>query len=144
MFARTAANRWYTRPAIKRRSFARQIAAMLGGTHTLKWRTEKPRENSSAKLAAWNLRAMAIKKTENSALDFAMGSRGGFGMTDQNVLFRYKTAIAVYKEWLKKGLITQEEYRVISTTLADNLGISSKSIYCENDLLCVEFRANMG
>lgn len=65
-------------------------------------------------------------------------------MSKDEAVLRYKTAMSVFKNWLENGVINEEELLALSTNLADKYGLSSCSIYLENDLLCKENRANMG
>ena len=64
-------------------------------------------------------------------------------MTKDEAILRYKTAAAVFKKWLAEGLITDGEFSAIHTMVAEKYGLSSCSIFLENDLLCKEIRANI-
>ena len=61
-------------------------------------------------------------------------------MDKDDSILRYKTSMAVFKKWLDEGVITKGDFRAIGTTLADKYGLSSCSIFLENDLLCKEKR----
>jgi hypothetical protein len=54
---------------------------------------------------------------------------------DHASLIRYKTAMAVFKGWLAKGAITEADLQAIGTIIAKKHGLSSCSIFLENDLL---------
>jgi hypothetical protein len=41
----------------------------------------------------------------------------------------YKATLSVFKKWLVQGLITQADYDVIDTIVAEKYGLSSCSIY---------------
>jgi hypothetical protein len=43
----------------------------------------------------------------------------------------YKAALAVFKKWLQREIITAEDFAIISTKTAEKYGISSTSIYLE-------------
>ena len=64
-------------------------------------------------------------------------------MNKKEAIFRYKTAMALFKNWRKEGVISSSDLSEISTILAEKYGLSSYSIYLENDLLCKENRANI-
>ncbi len=65
-------------------------------------------------------------------------------MSKEDALLHYKAAIAVLKNWLAKGVITNADLLEIDTILARKYGLSSCSIYLENDLLCKENRVIYG
>jgi len=60
-------------------------------------------------------------------------------MNKNEAILRYKTSMSVFKGWRESGLISGEELSEIDTMLALKYGVSSCSIYRENDLIC---RAN--
>lgn len=64
-------------------------------------------------------------------------------MSKEEAILRYKAAMSVFKNWLANGAISADDLRLISTTLARKYGLSSSSIFLENDLLCKEKRANI-
>jgi hypothetical protein len=59
-------------------------------------------------------------------------------MNKETAILGYKTAMSVFKGWRQHGWISDEELSAIDTMLARKYGLSSCSIYRENDLL---FRA---
>lgn len=61
-------------------------------------------------------------------------------MSKKETILRYKTSMAVFKKWLESGVITESDLLEISTTLAEKYGLSSLSIFLENDLLCKKNR----
>jgi len=64
-------------------------------------------------------------------------------MSKEEAVLRYKAAMSVFKNWFSDGVISADDLRVISTTLAQKYGLSSSSIFLDNDLLCRENRANI-
>ncbi|MEN8494708.1 SHOCT domain-containing protein [Dehalococcoides sp. THU3] len=65
-------------------------------------------------------------------------------MTKEEALLHYKAAMAVFKNWLAEGAISNADLLEIDTMLARKYGLSSCSIYLENDLLCKENRVIYG
>lgn len=65
-------------------------------------------------------------------------------MSKDEAILGYKTSMAVFKSLLASGVISEPDLREISTTLARKYGLSSCSIYLENDLLCREKRVIYG
>jgi len=65
-------------------------------------------------------------------------------MSKEEALLRYKASISVFKKWFDDGVITEIDLRSINTMLAQKYGLSSCSIYLENDLLCKEKRVIYG
>jgi len=61
-------------------------------------------------------------------------------MNKDEAILRYKTAMAVFKKWYTEGSITDADLLALSTKLARKYGLSSYSIYLENDLLYNENR----
>ena len=55
----------------------------------------------------------------------------------------YKSAMAQAGVMLSKGIITAEEYAIIDTMMAEKYGLSSYSVFRENDLLYSSIRGNM-
>ncbi|MDR0883424.1 MAG: hypothetical protein LBN05_02290 [Oscillospiraceae bacterium] len=53
-------------------------------------------------------------------------------MSKQEAVMHYKAAIAVFRKWLESGLITAEDFAIISTNTAEKYGISSMSIFFES------------
>ena len=64
-------------------------------------------------------------------------------MDKDEALLRYKAAISIFKNWRENDAITEDDFSEISTILARKYGLSPLSIFLENDLLCVENRANI-
>ena len=65
-------------------------------------------------------------------------------MSKEEALLHYKAAMAVFKNWLAEGAISSADLLEIDTMLARKYGLSSCSIYLENDLLCKENRVIYG
>ena len=65
-------------------------------------------------------------------------------MSKEEAILRYKTAMSVFKKWLSDGVISADDLLEIDTMLAQKYGLSSCSIYLENDLLCREKRGIYG
>ena len=56
-------------------------------------------------------------------------------MIKEEAILGYKTSMSVFKGWRENGLISGEELSEIDTIIANKYGISSCSIYRENDLI---------
>ena len=65
-------------------------------------------------------------------------------MSKENAILRYKTSMAVFKSWLIEGVISDADLLEINTMLAHKYGLSSCSIFLENDLLCKKNRGIYG
>lgn len=65
-------------------------------------------------------------------------------MSKQEAILRYKASMAVFKNWRAAGVISDADLLVIVTMLAKKYGLSSCSIFLENDLLCKEIRGING
>ena len=65
-------------------------------------------------------------------------------MSKGDAIFRYKTAMSIFKNWLATGVISATDLLEIDTILAQKYGLSSHSIFLENDLLCKENRGIYG
>ena len=65
-------------------------------------------------------------------------------MSKEDGILRYKTAMAVFKNWLATGVISATDLVEINTILAQKYGLSTRSIFLENDLLCEENRGIYG
>ena len=65
-------------------------------------------------------------------------------MSKEDGILRYKTAMAVFKNWLAEGVLSDADLVEIDTILAQKYGLSSCSIFLENDLLCKEKRVIYG
>lgn len=61
-------------------------------------------------------------------------------MSKDEAILRYKSSMAVFKKWLAEGAINEADLLAIGTTLTKKYGLSSCSIFLENDLLCGENR----
>lgn len=55
----------------------------------------------------------------------------------------YKSAMAQARRMLSEGIINEAEYTIIDTTMAEKYGLSSCSIFRENELLYNSIRGNM-
>jgi hypothetical protein len=65
-------------------------------------------------------------------------------MSKEDAILRYKAAMAVFKNWLAAGVISNVDLLEIDTLLAQKYGLSSCSIFLENDLLYKETRGIYG
>ena len=65
-------------------------------------------------------------------------------MSKGDAIFRYKTAMSIFKNWLATGVISVTDLLEINTILAQKYGLSTRSIFLENDLLCEENRGIYG
>ena len=61
---------------------------------------------------------------------------------DERIL-DYKSAMAQARRMLSAGIITEDEYDIIDTMMATKYGLSSCSLFRENDLLYSSIRGNM-
>jgi len=52
-------------------------------------------------------------------------------MSREEAILRYKAAMAVCKCWLSGGVISADDFSIISTRLAQKYGLSSFSIYID-------------
>ena len=64
-------------------------------------------------------------------------------MTKTEAIIHYKAAVAVFEKWLLEGFISSEEFTKIDIMTAEKYGLSSCSIYRQNELLCEKNRANI-
>lgn len=55
----------------------------------------------------------------------------------------YKTGLALMKEMRSAGIITDEDYRIMCTVLAEKHGLKSSTIFAEFDLISVENNGNI-
>ena len=55
----------------------------------------------------------------------------------------YKSVMAQARRLLSAGIVTEAEYAIIDTTMAEKYGLSSCSIFRENELLYNSIRGNM-
>lgn len=65
-------------------------------------------------------------------------------MSKEDAIIRYKTSMAVFKNWLAAGVISDADLLEIKTMLAQKYSLSSCSIFLENALLCKENRGING
>ena len=65
-------------------------------------------------------------------------------MSKGDAILRYKTAMSIFKNWLATGIISATDLLEINTILAQKYGLSSCSIFLENDLLYEETRGING
>lgn len=55
----------------------------------------------------------------------------------------YKSAMAQARQMLSGGIINADEYAIIDTMMAEKYGLSSCSLFRENDLIYSSIRGNM-
>ena len=65
-------------------------------------------------------------------------------MDKDEAILGYKTSMSVFKRWRERGLISKEELSAIDTMLTEKYGLSSYSIYRENDLILQQNRVIYG
>ena len=65
-------------------------------------------------------------------------------MSKEDAILRYKTAMSIFKNWRSTGVISVTDLLEINTILAQKYGLSTRSIFLENDLLCEENRGIYG
>ena len=65
-------------------------------------------------------------------------------MSKEDAILRYKASMAVFKNWLVAGVISDADLLNIVTIIAQKYGLSTCSIFLENDLLCKEIRGING
>ena len=65
-------------------------------------------------------------------------------MNNGDALLRYNASMAIFKNWLATGVISATDLLEINTILAQKYGLSTRSIFLENDLLCEENRGIYG
>ena len=65
-------------------------------------------------------------------------------MSKKDAILRYKSSMAVFKNWLAEGVISDADLLKIDTILAQKYGLSTCSIFLENDLLYKEARGING
>ena len=61
-------------------------------------------------------------------------------MSKEDAILRYKASMVVFKNWLAEDVISDADLLEIDTILAQKYGLSTCSIFLENDLLCKENR----
>jgi hypothetical protein len=82
-----------------------------------------------------------VTPTGSIALVPVLWLRGGLAMSKEEAILSYKASMAAFRHYLADGAITETDPLAIDTMLAEKYGLSSCSIYLENDLLCGEKRA---
>ena len=65
-------------------------------------------------------------------------------MSKEDAILRYKASMVVFKNWLAEDVISDADLLEIDTILAQKYGLSSCSIFLENDLLWKENRGIYG
>ena len=55
----------------------------------------------------------------------------------------YRTSVAVIREMLSKGIISEADYAVIYTVLAEKCGLKSSTIFSEIDLISAVDHGNI-
>ncbi len=65
-------------------------------------------------------------------------------MSEYEAILQYKTSMALFKRWRADGVINDADLAAMDAALAQKYGLSSKSIFRENDLLCKENRVIYG
>ena len=65
-------------------------------------------------------------------------------MNKEASILHYKASMAIFKNWLATGVISATDLLEINTILAQKYGLSTRSIFLENDLLCEENRGIYG
>ena len=65
-------------------------------------------------------------------------------MNKEDAILRYKASMAVFKNWLATGVISVTDLLAIDTLIAQKYGLSTRSIFLDNDLLCKENRGIYG
>ena len=65
-------------------------------------------------------------------------------MIKNEAILHYKTAMSVFKHWHKNGIVNDADLLALSTRLGEKYGLSSCSIYLENDLKYTKNRVNIG
>jgi len=60
-----------------------------------------------------------------------------------DLVLGYKSAMAQARRMLSASIITEAEYAIIDTMMAEKYGLSSCSLFRENDLLHSSIRGNM-
>ena len=65
-------------------------------------------------------------------------------MSKVDAILRYKTAMSIFKNWLATGVISATDLLEINTILAHKYGLSTRSIFLENDLLFEDNRGIYG
>ena len=101
------------------------------------------KRNLSVKPVAQVLRIIRVPK-ENIAPRGA--TKGETAMNNKDfytMLMLYKTSMNQAKTMFEKGFISADDYSEINTILADKYGLSSCSIFLENELINTEHGGNI-
>jgi len=53
----------------------------------------------------------------------------------QSAVFYYHTSMAVFRSWINKGMINDDDLMRLSVMLAEKYGLPLDSIYLDQDLL---------
>ena len=56
-------------------------------------------------------------------------------MDKQSAVFYYHTSMAVFRSWINKGMINDDDLMRLSVMLAEKYGFPLDSIYLDQDLL---------
>lgn len=59
-------------------------------------------------------------------------------------IIRYRTSVAIIKEMCLDSLITDEEYGMICTNLAERFGLKPSTLYSDIDLISLGRNGNIG
>ena len=65
-------------------------------------------------------------------------------MNKEASILHYKASMAIFKNWLATGVISATDLLEINTILAQKYGLSTRSIFLENDLLFEDNRGIYG
>jgi hypothetical protein len=121
---------------------------LRGGTAIIAKAVQKRNTVLSAKNVDCLLKATVIK-AENTALMIAtlrrVSARSVAEMNKEyfDCICGYKSAMAQARMMLVKGILTESEYLEIDTMIAEKYGLSSCSLFRDNDLLYKENDGNM-
>jgi hypothetical protein len=121
---------------------------LRGGTAISVIVAKKRHITLSAKNAERLLRATAIK-TENIVLTSVISPHGSArSVAEMNKEYfaricGYKSAMAQARLMLSKGILTESEYLEMDTMMVEKYGLSSCSLFRDNDLLYKENDGNM-
>ena len=136
----------YALSRIKSGAGSVQTSAVLrGGEITLKTEKRRPGINTSADSAGMSLPMTGSRLI--TAPGFALPKQEGRAAAMDKRLFEkvkaYKTGLALMKEMRSAGIITDEDYRIMCTVLAEKHGLKSSTIFAEFDLISVENNGNI-
>jgi hypothetical protein len=115
----------------RRNGFARTGAGLTGGRSTRKRVSREPCTHISAGIAG-----RRFKQTESKAhtvpchvLPMREGGRSRMNDELRKAVVGYKTAMAIIKEMVKSGVITEADMAVAEAEIARKYGIKSISIF---------------